>query len=76
MGWGPRNPEYLAMTDLDIIREVQTARFYQLFQDGADPGTEVMEVHGDEAFEEFVQKMEEDVEERKRNPQDFEPIVD
>lgn len=65
MGWGPNNPEYLAMTDLDILREVHTARFYQLLEEGTDPGTEITEVHGDEAFNDFVTKMEDEAEERR-----------
>jgi hypothetical protein len=59
MGWGPRNPEFVALTPLDIVEELWRLHFHDLYQ--KDTGTEhVSEFHGDdESFEEWVRELEE-----------------
>jgi hypothetical protein len=68
----PTDPQWLAMTDLDIMRESWRIHFYDLLQDGdkvtADVEATVIE-SDDEEFEQWVTNLEAEDEDP-----DWEPI--
>lgn len=60
--WGPKNSDFVALSDRDIEREWWTNYFFGLHNSGrgeeADESIRVLEAHGDEAFQAWVEESE------------------